>query len=124
VKTVATAVLLALLVLSAGYSARGQSGRITSAEAKNHVGEKETACGHVSGARYADGSKRQPTFLDLDGRYPNSAFTILIWGSDRAKFGEPEKKYADSDVCVSGTISSYRGAPEIVTSDPAQITKK
>lgn len=112
------------LFFSGGIFAAGQSGKITSADAKNHIGEKETVCGHVAGTRYSDKSKGQPTFLDLDGRYPNSAFTILIWGSDRAKFGQPETKYADADVCVSGTITSYRGSPEIVATDPVQITKK
>jgi hypothetical protein len=124
VSTKTLGVAVALLFFLPGISPASQSGKITSAEAKNHVGEKEIVCGHVSGTRYADKTKGQPTFLDLDGRYPNSAFTVLIWGSDRAKFGEPETKYADSDVCVSGTISSYRGAPEIVATDPTQITKK
>jgi hypothetical protein len=27
---------------------------------------------------------------------------ILIWGSDRAKFGAPETKYKDASVCVTG----------------------
>lgn len=120
-KTLTMAV--ALVFLPAGLSLAGQSAKITTGEAKNHVGEKETVCGHVAGSRYADKSKGQPTFLDLDGRYPHAAFTILIWGDDRAKFGQPETKYADANVCVSGTISSYRGSPEIVATDPSQITE-
>jgi hypothetical protein len=37
-------------------------------------------------------SKGHPTFLNLDEPNPKEVFTILIWGSDRAKFGTPEMK--------------------------------
>jgi hypothetical protein len=38
---------------------------------------------------------------------PKEVFTILIWGSDRAKFGTPETKYKDARVCVTGKITSF-----------------
>jgi hypothetical protein len=96
--------------------------KLTAAEAKNHIGEKATVCGTIASARYADRSNGQPTFLNLDEPYPKDIFTILIWGSDRAKFGEPETKYANAKVCVTGSISSCRGSPEIVANAPSQIT--
>jgi hypothetical protein len=45
----------------------------------------------------------------------------LIWGSDRSKFGDPEAKYANKKVCVTGLIKDYRGVPEIVAEQPNQI---
>ena len=45
----------------------------------------------------------------------------MIWGSDREKFGSPETAYQDRDICVTGQIKAFRGAPEIVASDPKQI---
>jgi hypothetical protein len=45
----------------------------------------------------------------------------LIWGENREKFGTPEEKYRDKQVCVRGKITEYRGAPEIVVSDPHSI---
>ena len=68
---------------------------------------------------YASGSKGQPTFLNLDERYPKEVFTILIWGSDRAKFGTPETKYKDAKVCVTGKITSHREKPEIIATEPS-----
>jgi hypothetical protein len=59
---------------------------------------------------YAAQSKSQPTFLNLDEPYPRQIFTIVIWGSDRAKFGQPEMKYQDKSVCVTGRIKEYRGS--------------
>jgi hypothetical protein len=46
---------------------------------------------------------------------------VLIWGSDRSKFGAPEDSYADKHLCVTGQIKSYRGVPEIIAYDPSQI---
>jgi DNA/RNA endonuclease YhcR with UshA esterase domain len=94
---------------------------ISATEARNHVGEKATVCGEVASAKYAARSRGNPTFLNLDKPYPNQIFTVLIWGSDRAKFGDPEQTYRDKHICVTGKISDYKGTPEMIASDPAQI---
>jgi hypothetical protein len=94
---------------------------VTAAEAKSHIGERATVCGRVASTRYAASSRGQPTFINLDKPYPNQIFTVLIWGSDRPKFGRPEASYRDKSVCVTGTIKEYRGVPEIVAYGPEQI---
>jgi hypothetical protein len=100
---------------------QSQTKRITASEAKDHVGERATVCGQAASTRYADRTKGQPAFLNLDAPYPNQIFTIVIWGSDRAKFGEPETKYRDKRVCATGSIKSYHGIPEIEAHDPTDI---
>lgn len=109
-------VLLAPLFVSA------QKTHLTAHDAKDHVGEVQTVCGKAVSTRYAPQSKGQPTFLNLDEPYPKEIFTILIWGDDRPKFGTPESEYRDKDVCVTGKITSYRGIPEIVATEPSQIS--
>ena len=94
---------------------------LTTAEARDHVGEKSTVCGDVVGAHYAASTRGSPTFINLDKPYPNQVFTALIWGSDRRKFGDPEEAYKGRHICVTGKISDYKGVPEIVVSDPSQI---
>jgi DNA/RNA endonuclease YhcR with UshA esterase domain len=96
--------------------------RLTAAEAGDHVGEVATVCGTVASARYAASSKGKPTFLNLDKPYPNQAFTIVIWGSDRSKFGRPELEYHEKRICVTGKIAEYRGKPQVVAEDPKQIS--
>jgi RecG-like helicase len=96
---------------------QAQTKKITPTEAKSHVGEKATVCGTVASARYVDRSKGQPTFLNLDEPYPKQIFTIVIWSNNRAKFDEPEKRYRDKRVCVTGTIKSFRETPEIEASE-------
>jgi hypothetical protein len=112
--------LLALFSLT-NFSLYAQTQRITATEAKDHVGERATVCGQVASTRYADKSKGGPTFLNLDAAYPKQIFTIVIWGIDRSKFGQPETKYRDRRVCTTGVIKSYRGTPEIEATDPREI---
>src|ERR1700751_6072686 len=95
--------------------------RRPAAEAKDNVGETRTVYGKVVSTHYATGSKGQPTFLNLDEPYPKEFFTILIWGSDRAKFGTPETKYKDAKACVTGKITSFRGKPEIIATEQSEI---
>ena len=94
---------------------------ISAAEAKNHVGERATVCGEVASTHYAARSRGNPTFINLDKTYPKQIFTVLIWGSDRQKFGDPEEAFRSKHICVTGKISDYKGVPEIIAYDPTQI---
>ena len=110
--------LITMFIL-AGVLVFGQT--YTTSEAISHIGESATVCGVVSGGHYARSSKGKPTFINLDGVYPNQTFTVVIWGDDRYKFSSPERRYNDKKICVSGMIDSYRGVPQIVVSEKSQI---
>ena len=75
------------LVLAWSLALYGQQS-VTAADAKSHIGQQTTVCGNVAGVHYASRSRGEPTFINLDKPYPNQVFTILIWGSDRPKFGK------------------------------------
>jgi hypothetical protein len=94
---------------------------ISAAEARNHVGERATVCGLMASTHYAARSRGNPTFINLDKAYPDQIFTLLIWGSDRLKFGDPEEMYRNKHICVTGKITDYKGVPEIVAYEPSQI---
>lgn len=110
-----------LFFLLSATTAFAQSAHLTPSEAKKHMGERATVCGKVVSAHYAARTKGSPTFLNLDEPYPGQVFTILIWGNDRSKFGDPESKYDGKNVCVTGLIKDYKGVPEIVAEQPGQI---
>ncbi|HKF21967.1 MAG TPA: DNA-binding protein [Candidatus Angelobacter sp.] len=95
---------------------------LTTIEAKKHVGENATVCGLVVDVHFAAGSKGLPTFVNLDKPFPNQVFTVLIWGDDLPKFAENPAKWQNRKVCATGTISEYRGSPEIVASSQDQVT--
>jgi hypothetical protein len=89
---------------------------------KNHVGENATVCGQVASENTAVNSHGTPTLVNLDEPYPHQVFTVLIWGSDKAAVGPVPKA---GRVCAKGTISLYRGVPEIVihSSDDLYVPK-
>jgi len=94
---------------------------LSAADAKNHIGEQATVCGQVASERTATGSRGEPTFINLGTAYPNQIFTILIWGENRSSV-EP----LPSDgvrVCATGKIQEYRGVPEIVVRNKAQLSR-
>jgi len=96
--------------------------KLSASEAKNHFGETATVCGDVVSARFASTSNGEPTFLNFDKSYPNQVFTVVIWGDSRSKFGKPEEDFQGKHVCVTGKITAYAGLPEIVATDPKQMT--
>lgn len=109
-----TAALAAVLPLAA------QAAGIDPTQAAEHVGQTETVCGLVASTRYAFHARGQPTFLNFGHPYPQQAFTAVIWGDHRAGFDAPEK-LAGRTVCVTGPIVLYRGKPEVVLQDAAQL---
>ncbi|HEV3456452.1 MAG TPA: hypothetical protein VHG32_07815 [Thermoanaerobaculia bacterium] len=105
-----------------GASPAAPAKRIAPAEAGRHAGENAMVCGLVAAAKYAAAARGRPTFLDFGGAYPDQVFQVVIWGAERGKFHEaPEQAYAHKQVCVTGQIRLYRGKPEIVVGDPAQL---
>ncbi len=119
-KLLRSSIVLAFCLLTIP-SVGAKTKKLTAAEAKDHIGDRATVCGKVASSHYAKSSKGEPMFLNLDEPYPKEIFTILIWGSDRGKFGTPESEYRGLRVCVTGKITTYRGVPEIVASERTQI---
>lgn len=111
--TAIAGLLISIVVLS--------DARVTPFQAIDHVGQEATVCGTIEHARYASASRRQPTFLNFGGRFPNHLFTAVIFGADRPKFGSPEVVYLKKPVCVSGRLQLYRGKPAIILTEPKQL---
>jgi micrococcal nuclease len=112
--------LACALLQSTAFSAE----HYTAQDAANHIGEIGTVCGLVVSPKFAVRSKGQLTFLHLDRPYPNHIFTVVIWGKDRPKFGRPDATFAGKRICVYGLIADYEGRPEMMATDPAQITSQ
>ena len=115
--------LMAVAVLT-GVARVALADPLTPEDAAKHVGQEATVCGLVAGAKYAQQVRGGLTFIDFGKPYPNSVFTAMIFASDRAKFGTPEKSLQGKQVCVTGTIRLYKGHAEIVLTDPKQLTEK
>ena len=123
------ACLIAACLLAPGTADAGAvkgtlscAGAVSWKNARQHVGRVVTVKGPVVGSYFATSSTGQPTFLNVGVDYPNNRrFTIVIWGSDRSRFGTPERRYLRRTVCVRGVVEMYNGAPEIELSSPSRI---
>lgn len=116
---VALACLIGLVIVLHSRSLGSQG--LAPSEARNHVGEVATVCGEVASTKWAATSRGGPTFINLDKPYPNQVFTVVTWGADRVKFGQPGEAYRGKIICVTGRIKGFRGVPEVVVYEPAQI---
>lgn len=113
------------LGLTAGVMASAQVKTIPAAEAAKHVGDSVTICDKVYSARWLESAKNQPTFLNLGEAYPNQLLTVVIWEDVRKSLGyKPEEKLMDKKVCVTGKIEEYRGKPQIILHQPAQLKEE
>ena len=110
---------LSLVAFSAGAVT------VTPGDAMGQVGHTAKVCGVVASANYAADARAHPTFLTLvNPVQPNPAavLTAVIYGTDRAKFGNPEMTLPGQRVCVTGFISYFRQRPEMMLSNPSQLS--
>ena len=110
---------LSLWALSAGAVT------VTPADAMGQVGHTAKVCGLVSSANYEPDSRAHPTFLTLvspDQPRVNQTLTAVIFGDDRAKFGTPEMALQGQRICVTGFVSFFRHRPEMILSNPSQVS--
>jgi hypothetical protein len=106
---------------SAGGPASTPSGGHAANDAGAAAAQNTTYCDVVSGSKVFESSGM--ILLNLGGEYPNQKMTIMIKGKDRDKFPvSPEIAFKDKKICVKGTAIDYKGKPEIIVTDPSQIT--
>jgi hypothetical protein len=119
-KTVVASTALSLWAFSAGAVT------VTPTDALAQVGHTAKVCGMVASAAYDVSSRAHPTFVTmLDANQPDAsqALTAVIYGTDRAKFGvAPEAELQGQRLCVTGFVSFFRQRPEMILSDPTQMS--
>jgi hypothetical protein len=116
----ASLIALCFTVLS-GWTACIRADALAPADTAGHIGETATVCGLVASTNYAPKFPGAPTFLDFGGAYPQAVFTALILGTERTKFREPETRLKGKLVCVTGQIRAYRGAAQVILTEPEQL---
>ncbi len=94
---------------------------IPAAEAKNHIDKSVTVEGVISEVHHAASGKA--ILIDIGGHYPNNTFAVVIFKDDFNKFPNVDS-LAGKTVDVTGKIKNYRGRPEIILDDQAQLKVK
>lgn len=101
------AILLALLLTPVFACAQSFS----ASDASKHIGEQATVCGRIAEVKAATTVRGTPTFIDFEKPYPNETFVAVIWEHDKVSVGTVPTVGL---LCVKGTITEYRGRPQIV----------
>ena len=98
--------------------------RIHSSEVASHLDSDATVCGFVASVRYDTDTEGKPIFLNFDRAYPDQTFTAVIYDDVRNKFGEPEARYVNRTVCVTGRIERFQTFIRMVLTEPKQIVRQ
>jgi DNA/RNA endonuclease YhcR with UshA esterase domain len=115
--------LLAASAVFGSWAFSTMAAPLSPENAAGHIGETATVCGVVASSKYEANAQSQPTLLDLGKPHPEAVFTAVIYGDNRQKFGTPETSLRGKRICVTGQISDYQGKPEIVLTEPSQLTQ-
>ena len=114
--------LLSILICSILCLHGNAQQKITLAEVNKHIGDSVIICGKISGGKFLDAAKNQPTFLNMGAAYPNQLLTIVIWGNTRKLFSyKPEEHLKDKNICVTGRIEVFKEKPQIVVQQVSQV---
>ncbi len=69
---------------------------------------------------YQSGTRGGPTFCN-DQRFPNHKFTMLVWGSERRRWNPAPESWDGNCFRVTGTVTTFRGKPQVEAKDPSQV---
>jgi DNA/RNA endonuclease YhcR with UshA esterase domain len=91
---------------------------ISAAQSWNHFGDNETVRFRVG---YTATDSKGDEFLDQQG-YTNG-FVAVVFENELISFpSDPIRSYAGKAIDVSGTVTEYRGHPQIIVLSSAFIT--
>jgi endonuclease G len=102
---------------------RYDADHIPAPQALYFINKECNVCGKVVGTRYNKNTETGITYLNFDKPYPDSPFTVVIFGKDRINFTyEPEVYLKNKVICVRGKVQLYKGKPQIVADRQAQVS--
>ena len=87
-----------------------EKGQVTAKQAKYYIGEVATVCGRVVSTKFSQNGKSNPTYINLDKKFPDQLFTVVVFGKDRQNFSyEPEKFLYNKNICITGKVGEWQG---------------
>ena len=101
--------------------------------ARQHIGQDVTVIGPLRASKSRPDLNGSPTWLDVGNAFPDhDRLNIVVWGEDLYKF---DAQYLDAMywfnsafqgriyalICIKGTVTEYKGVPQIALKDPNQF---
>jgi hypothetical protein len=93
----------------------GNGNTVELKDAANHIDEYAKVCGRIYGYKALDGL----TLVNMGAAYPDQLMTVVLKGAAISAAASIDGKM----ICVTGKLISYKGKPEIIVTDPGQLTK-
>ncbi len=112
--------LFLILCFSLAAASSVSAGPIRPTDASHYVGKKVTVTGKVS--QVHTDKRSGVTFINMGGRYPANVFTGVIFRDYIGQFPQVHSLEGRA-VSITGTVMLYKGKPEIILRDKAQLTR-
>lgn len=90
---------------------------ISAKDAGNNIGKSVCVKGYIADVTI----RPKVAYLNFDYKYPKNTFAVVIFPSDFSKFGDL-KTFANRNVIVNGTITTYNNKPQMILNSVSQIT--
>jgi len=109
------------LICSLSYSQTDCDIDLSTEDIVEMSNKKINICGKVEEVTTVGVVMGEPTFLNLNGLYPNQKITLIIWQSNLFKFKQGVDYFLQKKVRVTGKVESYRGKLQIIINEPSEI---
>jgi endonuclease G, mitochondrial len=97
-------------------------GKISAAAAKDFIGKEACVCGKVVSTKFVENGKSNPTYINLEKKFPDQIFTVIVYGNDRFNFSyKPEEYLQGKTICVRGKVGEFKGIPQIIAGKEKQV---
>lgn len=98
------------------------SNKLNTFDAKDNIGKECIVCGKAVSIKFVENGKTNPTYINLDKKFPEQLFTIVIYENQRNKLNYiPEEKLLQKQICIKGKIELFKGTPQIVLQKPSDL---
>lgn len=84
-------------------------------------GKTITICEKVTSIYETKGGN---ALLNFGKPFPNNAFTVVVFKSDRDTFSYNPLSLDAKTICITGTVILYKGKPEIIVKKESEIVVK
>jgi hypothetical protein len=99
------------------FSSLAQADTLTTYQASKKVNEAVIVKAKVAGSRLFDKEGLKTFLVNLDEAYPDTPLTVVFYDEAFNALGKDENDLQDKTVVVSGTVTLYKGRPQIVITD-------
>ncbi|AMR33658.1 hypothetical protein A0256_20605 [Mucilaginibacter sp. PAMC 26640] len=107
---------LFILLLVCAFAFKVNAQTFNAVEFKNNLGKTKTLCDTVASIKIFSDTL---TLINMGGNYPNQKYTIAVKGN---KLVLDWVNLKGKRLCVTGVFEMHKNRPEIVASQPNDIT--